>query len=155
MTEAKMISDVAEQLSGLARRLQNNPGFMAQVLAAYQRQERLSDQALMAHLNTTSKMLTRLALCKKPDLNSSEFANQIRQIASYTEIEATQIANIVRQVESLQKLAERLEPNVPQETTTHQPQLREGLLAAARDRAEAEPDQPPPPEEDEKDTLED
>ncbi|MBE7556753.1 MAG: hypothetical protein HS126_37380 [Anaerolineales bacterium] len=128
---------------------------MAQVLAAYQKQERLSDQALIAHLNTTSKMLTRLALCKKPDPNSSEFANQIRQIASYTEIEVAQIASIVRQVESLQKLAERSEPNVPQDTTAHQPQLRKGLLAAARDRTEAEADQPPPPEEDEKDISED
>lgn len=155
MTEANVIPDVARQLSGLAHRLQNNPDFMAQVLAAYQRQERLSDQALMAHLNTTSKMLTRLALCKKPDPNSPEFANQIRQIASYTEIEATQIANIVRQVESLQKLTEQSQPNVPQENTTHQPQLSKGLLAAARDRTEAEADQPPPPEEDEKDISED
>lgn len=148
MTETKMPTGVPDQLTGLARRLQNNPDFMAQVLTTYQKQERLSDQALVTYLDTTAKMLTRLALCKTPSLNSPEFAKQVRQIAAYTEIEAGRIANIVRQVENLQTLASRPETDVRTETTAHQLQLSKGLLAAARDRTE-------PQENDEEYILED
>lgn len=153
MTEKNISSDASGRLAGLAGRLQNNSGFMAQVLAIYKKQEALNDQILADQLNIIPEMLTRLALCRKPDPNSPQFADQIRQIASYTNTETAQIANIIRQVESLQKLSERVELITASETTSSPYPVQKGLLAAARDRIdEIEEYLPLLPEEDQETT---
>ena len=74
---------------------------MAYVLTTYQRQERLSDDALSQYLNATPAAMPRLALCKRPASDSPQFADQIRQIADYAGVDAVQLANMVRQVSSL------------------------------------------------------
>jgi hypothetical protein len=135
-------SRVTEQLAGLAHRLQDNPDFMAYVLAIYKKQERLSEGTLTEHLSTTPAKLTRLALCRRPDSNSHKFADQVRQIAAYTGIDAAQVANIIRQVDSLKKLYERPKILDSGEADIPRRQLQPGLLAAARDRSESEDDQP-------------
>jgi len=139
MTETPVSLRVTKQLSGLVRRLRDNPDFMAFVLAAYQRQERLSDDALAKYLNTTPAMLPRLALCKRPASNSPQFADQVRQIAAYTDIDAAKLANMVRQVDTLEKLAEQPEVLESEKAGAQQIELRPGLLAATRDRYEREP----------------
>jgi hypothetical protein len=143
MTKNAMPSNVVRQLAGLARRLQDNPDFMAYVLAAYKRQETLmSDNALAKRLNATPAMLTRLALCKRPVPDSPQFAEQVRQIAAFTNIDAAQLANIVRQVNSLEKLFERPKVLRSEEADVQQMQLYPGLLAATRDRSDSVDDQP-------------
>jgi hypothetical protein len=137
-------SGVNEQLQGLARRLQDDPDFMAYVLVSYQEQERLSDDALAEYLSTTQAMLSRLALCRRPASNSPQFADEIRQIADYTNIDATHLANMVRQVSSLEKLAERPVGSRSQaEVASRKMQLQPGLLSAARDQDESEDDHSP------------
>jgi hypothetical protein len=87
-------------------------------------------------------MLVRLALCKRPVAESPQFAEQARQIAAYTHIDAAQLAHIVRQVDSLAKLSERPEAPQPEETNAKTAPFYRGLLAAARDRTEADQEDP-------------
>jgi hypothetical protein len=142
MTETSVSSRVTGQLLGLAHRLRGDPEFMAYVLKTYQRQERLSDDALSQYLNTTPATLPRLALCRRPASDSLQFADQIRQIADYTGVDAVQLANMVRQVSSLEKLASRpTTADSEERASTWQAQLQPGLLAAARDRSDLEEDQ--------------
>jgi hypothetical protein len=142
MTETAISPDGLRQLAGLASRLQNNPAFMAHVLAAYQKQERLSDEALAAQLKSTPAMVVRLALCKRPDATSSKFADQVRQIAAYTGLDAAQLAQMIRQVDSLARLSEQPEATQSEGTGAKVEWFYPGLLAAARDRTEAAEDDP-------------
>lgn len=142
MAKTSVSSRVTKQLAGLAHRLRDNPDFMAHVLATYQKREHLSDDALAKHLNTTPAMLSRLALCKRPASSSPQFADQVRQIATYTDIDAGQLASIVRQVSGLEKLTERPTVFTSEEANAQQMQLRPSLLAAARDRCEPDEDEP-------------
>lgn len=142
MTETVVSPDALKQLAGLARRLQNDPAFMASILATYQRQERLSDEALAAQLQTTPEMVVRLALCKRPDARSPQFADQARQIATYTNIDAGQLAQIVRRVDSLMKLAQKPKASQSEEAAPQRKQLYHGLMTAARDRTESNEDDP-------------
>lgn len=127
-------------LSGLARRLQSDPRFMAYTLAVYQEQEGFEEEELALALGIMPEMLSRLALCKRPDAQSPEFAAQVREIADYTLADETQLANLLRQVSGLEKLAQRVsEPAAVTESAGAEP-LMTGLLAVARDRDEAEED---------------
>lgn len=142
MTETAASPNVFKQLAGLASRLQNDPAFMASILAVYQKQERLSDEALAAQFKSTPEMMVRLALCKRPETTSSRFADQVRQIATYTNLDAAQLAQMIRQVDSLAKLSEQPKATRPGTTSTKTAQFYPGLLAAARDRTEADEDDP-------------
>jgi hypothetical protein len=140
MTETGTSPNGFKQLAGLAKRLRHDSAFMASVLATYQKQERLSDEALAAQLKSTPEMMVRLALCKRPEATSSRFADQVCQIAAYTNLDAAQLAHIIRQVDSLARLSEQ--PRAPQSEATRAKTVRfyPGLLAAARDRTEADED---------------
>lgn len=142
MTETAISPDGLKPLAGLASRLQNDPAFMAHVLAAYQKQERLSDEALAAQLKSTPAMVVRLALCKRPEASSPKFADQVRQIATYTGLDAAQLAPIIRQVDSLARLSDQPNATQSEATGAKVERLYRGLLAAARDRTEAAEDDP-------------
>ena len=128
-------------LTGLAGRLQSDPRFMAYTLTVYQEQEGLEEEELALALGMMPEMLSRLALCKRPDAQSPEFAAQVREIADYTLADEAQLANLLRQVSSLEKLAQRRrDPVATGESEVAEP-LMTGLLAVARDRDEAEEDE--------------
>ncbi|MBL8207299.1 MAG: hypothetical protein JNM09_23905 [Blastocatellia bacterium] len=121
----------ANQLSvAFARRLQNDARFMAYVLAAYRRQEGLSEEELASELGIWPEMLTRLALCQRPHSDATQFAEQVRRIADYTLIDEAQLAGMLRQVESLERLAQR---PLTAPAMTEQSLPVWGVLAAARD----------------------
>lgn len=127
-------------LSRLARRMQQDPRFMAYALSAYQQQEGLDTEGLAQTLGALPEMLARLSLCKRPDPNSPRFAEQVREIADYTLTDETQLANILRQVSSLEKLSQRQITLASPDTEELSVQPLAGLLAAARDRDESEED---------------
>jgi hypothetical protein len=147
MSKAMVSAKVGRYLAGLAHRLKGNPDFMAYVLSVYQTQECLDDRALAEHLRTTVEMLPRLALCKRPSTESARFADQVRQIAAYVSTDPAVVANVIRQVGSLEALARRPVVLDSDEQPTRQPYTEAGLLAAARDRSEADSDQSPSPEQ--------
>ncbi len=134
MTEQQLSPEKIRYLAGLARRLRDDPHYMANILAVYQQQERLDENELIGQLNTGLGNLVRLSLCKRPDANSPHFAEQIRQIAVYTGIEPSKLANIVRQVDALNILSKQVSMSTSKDVYPRQGQLRLDLLAAARDR---------------------
>lgn len=127
-----------DQLRLLAAKLKENHDFLAWVLSIYQQKEHIDDEWLIAYLKTTPEMLVRLALCKRPDPNSSAFASQIREISTYTNIIPSDLANIIRQVDALEFLSKI--PNRESHQTIGR--LATGLLAAARDKLDVEEDEP-------------
>jgi hypothetical protein len=120
-------------LRQLARRLQDKVEFMASVLAQYQKQERVDDRALAEQLGVSTEMLVRLALCKRPKSESSQFAEQLRQIASFTHMDPGRLAMLLRHIESLEQFS--------QLPDGRQAPVGSGLLAAARDRDESQADE--------------
>lgn len=129
-----MEADPTKLLLALSRRLQGDPKFMAHVLAAYSEQEGISEDELSRELDAVPELLIRLALCKRPDADSEDFAEQVQRLSDYTLIDEDLLTHVIRQVDSLAALAEypgTAEPEVGTETPGN---LGLGVLAAARDR---------------------
>ena len=135
-------------LAALARRLRNDPRYMSYVLAAYQKQEGLMDEDLIQELGTLPALVSRLAVCKRPDSSSAHFAEQVRELADYTLIGEAQLAGILRQVEAIEKLAGRPTTLNTAELETQSSHSPTGLLAAARDRYEQGDDETQQQDED-------
>ena len=123
-------------LAQLAHRLRNNPMYMSYVLAIYQKQEDLMDEELAQELGTLPALVSRLAICKRPDSSSAQFAEQVRELADYTLIDEAQLAGILRQVDAIEKLAGRPAALSITEMERQSALSPPGLLAAARDRDE-------------------
>lgn len=139
-------SALFSRLTNLADRLQSDPTYMAWVLQAYSRTEGLSPERLLDRLGIDPDMLTRLAICKRPVADSPQFAAQVVQIANYTAIDAGLLANVIRQVDALALLVKM---RTAQEAPTGNPASSlslSGLMAAARDRAEENKEEPTAPE---------
>ncbi len=123
-------------LKQLADRLKDNHGYLAWVLAMYQRSERRDEEHLRAYLGVSPEMLVRLATCKCPDSTTANFASQVRAVADYTQVDPVILANMIQQALALDTFT-----NIPY----HQKEQSEwvsgfspGMLSAARDRAEDE-----------------
>ncbi|HMF56515.1 MAG TPA: hypothetical protein VK619_09235 [Pyrinomonadaceae bacterium] len=128
--------ELSAPLLMLANRLRRDPLYMAYVLATYQAQENLTDEALAHELGTLPLMVVRLSLCKRPDALSSDFAEQVCEIADYTLVDEAKLAHILRRIDALEKLAGRPEALIEPGGETEASHPLAGLLAAARDRYE-------------------
>lgn len=117
------------QIQNMARKLEDNPSYMAWIIVKFQKQEKLSMLKLVNLLGTNEESLAVLALCKRPDSNSSEFGKQIRQISEHTSIDPLILARLIRQTESVTALEGKRSVNP--ELKARASQLG---LAAARDR---------------------
>src|SRR5437870_3183597 len=87
-------------LAALASRLQSDPKFMAHTLAIYQQQEGLSDEALALRLSAPPEMITRLALCQRPDANSPDFAEQVSALSDFTLMDEELLRGVIEQTAS-------------------------------------------------------
>jgi hypothetical protein len=128
-------------LEGLSRRLQNDPSYMAHVLSIFQMQEGLDDEDLANYFNSYPEFVLRLTLCKRPDSDSPDFAEQVRNLSDFTLIDEAALAHVIRQVDSLAALANN--PSAAEEENSLGLFQLSGTLAAARDRD----DVPPTPRE--------
>jgi hypothetical protein len=120
---------------------------MSYVLTVYQKQENLMDEELAQELGTLPSLILRLAICRRPDSSSAQFAEQVRELADYTLIDEAQLASFLRQVDAIEKLAGRpalLSKGESERGTDHS---STGLLAAARDRYEPGDDSTVPQDE--------
>jgi hypothetical protein len=124
-------------LKGLSRRLQGDPAYMAYVLAMYKKQEGLDDEDLATYLNSFPEFVLRLELCKRPEADALDFAEQVRSLSDFTLIDETVLAHIIRQVDSLALLANN--PTMAEKETSAACNQLSGALAAARDRDEVPP----------------
>lgn len=130
-------------LKSLAQRLETDPRFMAYALALYRRQEGIEGEELSQSLGLMPEMMARLALCLRPDSNSPQFAAQVSEIADYTLADEGRLANLLRQVSGLEKLGRIQHVPATGDAEEESASLMPGLLAAARDRDEAEEAQTP------------
>jgi hypothetical protein len=124
-------------LRALANRLRDDPRYMAHALAAYQQQEKLSDDEFAKFLGTPPELVVRLAMCLRPEADSPRFAEQLSELADFTLADEAHLAHVLRQVDGLEKLA-TLHAAAPAEVEAQAdvPSLLSltGLLAVARDR---------------------
>jgi hypothetical protein len=136
-------------LNNFARRLRQEPAFMAHLLRRYMDQERLDEQQLAMQLGLAAPALNRLALCYIPRSDPAHFSSDLMRIANTTGANAMELLWIVRKVAALQALQDMPAPQEePNPDAAPIPITRPGLLAAARDReedaADHETGDPPP-----------
>jgi hypothetical protein len=130
-------SENSRHLMRLAQKLRTDRTYLASIIAAYQRQERLNETELANRLSMNIAQIPRLALCKRPFSESSKFAEQVRQIAAFVGADQTALAQLIRQVETLEQF--HTLPGAGAADTEKQPLARSsGLLAAARDREKSD-----------------
>jgi hypothetical protein len=127
---------VNSALQLLGEKLRQNPDFMAFVLGQFCTQEGVPLTELPSVLEIRPEMVTRLALCRKPDPEAVDFAERVREIAYYTLADEAVLANVIRRVSSIQSLRSAKE---------------EAFLAAARDRELDQKEPTAPRDENEKD----
>ena len=136
------------QLQAIARKLRDDPEYMAWILAAYQKLENLTDTQLRNKLGTNEHMLARLSLCKRPLPNSPDFQVQINQIVEYSNIDKLTLVNIIRLVDALTAFSSQGSVEDQEAASTHHLTAQRGLLAATRDKSDSETSQSENPEDD-------
>ena len=107
---------------------------MANILATFQRQERLDESELAHQLSIEVTQIPRLALCKRPPLESGGFAEKVKQIAAYVGADPTALAQIIRQVDAIEQLYDLPITDSGEEAEERSLSSPSGLMAAARDR---------------------
>jgi hypothetical protein len=111
---------MSERAAALARRVEDDPFFLASALAAYARAQEWSEEQLAARLGCTPAQLTAVRLCRKPRGSAKEFQQDVQRIAERFQIDSMVIVEAVRLADALHALRP-----MPQES---------GFLIAARDR---------------------
>lgn len=117
---------MSERIAALARRVEDDPFFLAAALATYARAEGLSDQQLAARLGCAPEQLSAVRLCRAPRGSAGEFQRDVERIAERFHVDGTIIAEAVRMAGALRALRQ-----VPQQSA---------FLMAARDRETDEAD---------------
>jgi hypothetical protein len=115
---------VADPLDTLARRVENEPFFLASTLALFARSEELDEEALCRFLRCPRESFAMLRLCRTPDKDPAAFQRDVKRIAERFGADVDALAEAVRRGQALQHL---------RQTATEG-----GTLLAARD-AEEEP----------------
>jgi hypothetical protein len=118
---------MSDRVEALARRVEDDPDFLASALAAYARAEGLSDVELAKRLGCLLTRLSAIRLCRTPRSAAGQFQQDVDRIAAAFQIDSAVIADAVRLSEALRALGATDE--------------RGGYLMAARDRTEGEADE--------------
>lgn len=127
-----------------ARRAATREGYMAHLLATYERQENLTPDDLPAWLGITGQDYSRLALCRAPDPQACDFWERIERIASYAGVPATKLTQIVGRASEMQTATvdcrhqvqkTPVDRNKEQASTSILRRLRGWLVAPRRRRA--------------------
>lgn len=119
-----MRDHASEALARAAQRAEQQPFFLASVLAAYRATHQLDDASLADLLGCAPDDLVRLALCRRPAPESARFSAEVDHLARRFGLHGDRLAAIIRQVDALTALAQHLQTAAP----------ATGLLRAARDR---------------------
>lgn len=114
---------MTDPLDMLARRVENEPFFLASTLALFARSEALDDDALCRFLRCPKESFAMLRLCRTPDADPSDFQRDVKRIAERFDTDLDALTEAIRRGQALQRLRQTTEG---------------GTLLAARD-AEKEP----------------
>lgn len=122
---------MSERLAALARRVANDPSFLAFALNEYGRAHDLSDAALAERLGCPSERLPAIQLCRMPRADPARFQADVDRIADVFRIDGDVVAEAARLAEvlvAMRRLHERGAQVLAEE--------KGGYLMAARDRPE-------------------
>ena len=119
-TPPALLQRAADRATGL-------PLFMANLLAEWAQAEGLDWRQAAERLGCTESTAARLALCRRPDPVPESFAEQVRHIAAFVEIDPDALANFIREADAIARL---------RRVRTAEADI--GLLMAALDRLEHE-----------------
>src|SRR5690348_11899280 len=109
-----------------AERAAAEPAFFAHALREYRAMYGLSLRSLATRIGCNIDDVTRLALCRRPDLSAPKWREELDKIANYVHIDPQLLLQLLREVEALTVM--RTVPSTSKAFPKHQP----GLLAAAR-----------------------
>jgi hypothetical protein len=112
-----------DRIAALARRVQDDPFFLASALKDYADGEGLDDSGLAARLGCSVQTLDLLRLCRRPRPEPPWFRQDVDQIAARFGVSAGTLAQLVRYADALAALR-------------HRPVAPQGTVMAARDRDE-------------------
>lgn len=127
-----MSTNSSRTLMRAAQRAIENDFFLAGILHAYQQANHLDDKALALFLGCDSSDLPRLALCRRPAPQQDAFLSDLEHLARRFHLHADHLATVIRQVDTLRILQQHQKPSSHKNA--------QGLLQAARDRADSLPD---------------
>jgi hypothetical protein len=116
---------MADRIDAFARRLRNDPTFLAAAMEDYARSEGLDGAGLATRLRIPAATLGPLGLCRRP--TGERFAHDLHTIADRFGVDETLLAEVVRRSDALRTLR------------SGQTAAQGGMVAAARDRDLHEP----------------
>jgi hypothetical protein len=91
-------------LAWAARRARGRDTFIASDLFAYQERHRLDDAELAAWLRCSTRVLTDLALCRRPPADAPSFRQDVDQIANYVGVRSDRLALLLRETDAIAAL---------------------------------------------------
>lgn len=103
-TTAGEQADAAALLRHAAARAADQPFFLAAALRRYCEVSGADEQALAATLGCAPAALTRLALCRAPDVTSARFADDVQRIAAYAGVRPGALVQLLRRVQATDAL---------------------------------------------------
>jgi hypothetical protein len=92
---------MGNHLEKLARRLENDPFFLACPLKLYQKSEGLSEDTLASGLKCSKEALLSVRLCRAPGGQEDSFQDDIEHIAKRFSVDAGALAEAVRRGQAL------------------------------------------------------
>jgi hypothetical protein len=113
-------------LAWAARRARSWDSYVAGDLAAFQERHGLSESQLAGWLGGTTRALTNLALCRRPQADAPSFRTDVERIALHVGVSSEALARLLRETDAIAAL--RSAPADASAPSEH------GSLMAARDR---------------------
>jgi hypothetical protein len=110
---------MSNHLENMARRLENDPFFLACPLKLFQASEGLSEDALAASLGCSRDSLTSIRLCRAPGGEEDSFHDDIGRIATRFLVDGDALAEAIRRGQALFHMTRK--------------ETKSGTLLAARD----------------------
>jgi hypothetical protein len=111
-------------LDALARRVENEPFFLASTLVLFARSEGLDEGALCRFLHCPPESFAMLRLCRTPEEDPTSIQRDVKRIAEHFGADVDALTEAVRRGQTLQRL---------------QQAAASGTLLAARDTEKEEP----------------
>lgn len=78
--------------------LENDQEFMAHTLKKYRDFEQISEPAMLDFLSCTMNDYYKLALCRIPDTDKSDYLSRMNAISEYTNIEPDKLLRLIKHV---------------------------------------------------------
>jgi hypothetical protein len=110
---------MSNHLENMARRLENDPFFLACPLKLYQTSEGLSEDALAAFFGCLKESLVSIRLCRAPGGEDESFHDDIGRIATRFSVKGEALAEAIRRGQALFHMTRK--------------ETKSGTLLAARD----------------------